>query len=155
MPADAPPLLRRARPGEAAAITAMMLRSKRSWGYSDEFMSTVASDMTLAPASIETDIVEVLEQAGAIVGVMRLQRRASCAWLQDLFVDPDSMGQGLGRRLFDRAVALSRVWGYHEMQFESDPNAESFYLRLGAERIGTSLSGIIPGRQFPLLRYAL
>lgn len=134
-------------------ITALMLRSKRSWGYSDAFMELVAEDMTLTAADIEADHVEVAESGGMLVAMSRLQRRADHSWLQDLFVDPDHMGRGLGRRLFDRAVARSQEWGYREMRFESDPNAETFYLSVGAERIGSSPSTLIPGRALPLMRF--
>lgn len=153
--ADAPPMLRRARPDEAAAITALMLRSKGSWGYPDAFMSQVASDMAIAPEAMETDLVEVAEKDGAIIAVMRLQRRADHAWLQDLFVDPRAMGQGLGRHLFERATAYAREWGYREMCFDSDPNAEPFYRRMGAERVGMPRSTLVTGRELPRLCYRI
>jgi hypothetical protein len=37
----------------------------------------------------------------------------------------------------------------------SDPHAEGFYLKLGARRIGSRVSDLEPGRQLPLLRFAL
>jgi GNAT superfamily N-acetyltransferase len=153
--ADPHPLLRRARPDEAARITAMVMRSKSSWGYSESFMELVAPDMTITPADIVADQVEVLDVDGAIVGMLRLQRHDDHAWLQDLFVDPSVMGRGLGRRLFQHAASCAREWGYRELRFESDPNAESFYLRLGAERIGAAPSSLVPGRELPQMRYQL
>jgi hypothetical protein len=41
------------------------------------------------------------------------------------------------------------------MEFESDPFAEGFYLKLGAECVGMSPSLLLPGRSIPLMRYAL
>jgi len=35
---------------------------------------------------------------------------------------------------------------------DADPNAEGFYLKMGAERVGESPSGSIPGRMLPLLQ---
>lgn len=133
----------------------MILRSKRSWGYSDEFMALMGGEMTITPADVVSDQVELLEADGVILGMLRLQRRSDHAYLQDLFVEPDLMGQGLGRALFERAIGCAREWGYRELRFESDPNAEAFYLRLGAERVGTSPSSLLPGRELPLLRYPL
>jgi GNAT superfamily N-acetyltransferase len=133
-----------------------MLRSKSSWGYSDAFMALAEEDLTLTSQDIAANLVEVLEgQDGTLIAVMRLQRRPDHAWLQDLFVHPGSMGQGLGRRLFDRAVQHAREWGYREMRFESDPHAEPFYLGLGAVRIGSAPSTLVPGRELPLMRYLL
>lgn len=118
-------------------------------------MSLVTAEMTVTAADIERDLVEVLEDAGQLRGFYRLQRRKTCAWLEDLFVDPGDVGTGQGRRLFERACAVAREWGYSTLELESDPNAESFYLGLGATRVGTVASRLIPGRTLPLLRFEL
>lgn len=152
---DSLPRLRPARPDEAPAVTDLIVRSKRSWGYSEEFMALVGADMVISAADIETDHVEVLAIDDELIGMIRLQRGEGHAWLQDLFVDPEAMGRGHGKRLFERAAEQSRGWGYAEMHFDSDPNAESFYLRLGATRIGTTPSSIVPGRTFPRMSYPL
>jgi GNAT superfamily N-acetyltransferase len=134
-----------------------MLRSKRHWGYSDEFMVAVAPVMTVEPVDLERDDarIEVLEDDRGLLGIIRLQRRTELAFLQDLFVEPAAMGHGHGRRLFERAAEIARGWGKGVLEFESDPCAEPFYLHLGATRVGMSPSGLIPGRAVPLMRYAL
>jgi GNAT superfamily N-acetyltransferase len=147
--------LRRARPDEAEAITALALRSKRLWGYDESFMARVTADMTLRSADLERDFVEVLEAAGRILGFYRLQRRPGCAWLEDLFIDPVAVRSGHGRRLFERACQVARAWGYTILELESDPNAEPFYVRWGAQRVGTRPSKPIPGRMLPWLRVRL
>jgi GNAT superfamily N-acetyltransferase len=152
---DQPPLLRCARPDEAAAITDLALRSKRLWGYSDEFMALITPVMTLTAEDIAADFVEVLEADARLVGYLRLKRRPDEAWLEDLFIDPDLVGQGHGRRLFNRAADVSRGWNHAVMSFESDPNALSFYLALGAEQVGAHPSPFPPGRETPLLNYRL
>ena len=65
------------------------------------------------------------------------------------------MGRGFGRRLFLRAAHVAREWGLGVMEFESDPYAEPFYLRLGAKRVAMSPSSLVPGRSLPLMRYRL
>lgn len=149
--------LRRARPEEAEAITALTLRSKRHWGYSEDFMALATPQLTMSPADLEvaTDHVEVLEVGGQLAAFFRLRRQEQLAFLEDLFVDPPHMGKGYGRRLFLRAAEVARGWGVRVMQFESDPFAEPFYRRLGAERVGLSPSPLMAGRTLPLLRYTL
>ena len=157
MTAATPPLLRRAQGDDAEAITRLTLRSKRRWGYSEAFMTAMTPDLTITPADLELTAtqVEVLEVEGGLLGFFRLQRRTELAFLEDLFIDPPAMGRGHGRRLFLRAAALAREWGLGVMEFESDPFAEPFYLRLGAKRVGMSPSALLPGRSIPLMRYAL
>jgi len=152
-----PALLRRARPDEAEAITRLTLRAKRHWGYSDEFMAVMTPVLTMSRADIErvSDRVEVLEADGELLGFMRLRRRTELAWLEDVFVDPPVMGYGHGQRLFLRAAEISRGWGCGVMEFLSDPYSESFYLGLGAERVGMWPSTLLPGRSIPVMRYAL
>ncbi len=151
------PLLRRARGGDAEAITRLTLRSKRQWGYSEAFMTAMTPDLTITPADLEVavDRVEVLEAEGGLLGFFRLQRRTELAFLEDLFIDPPAMGRGHGRHLFLRAAGIAREWGLGVMEFESDPFAEPFYLHLGAERVGMSPARLLPGRSIPLMRYAL
>jgi hypothetical protein len=44
---------------------------------------------------------------------------------------------------------------YERLLIQSDPFAEGFYLRLGADRIGEVPSQALPGRVLPLLVYPL
>jgi GNAT superfamily N-acetyltransferase len=125
------------------------------WGYSDEFMARAGADLTLTAADIERDHVTMLETGDRLVAFYRLIRQPDMALLQDLFVDPDAIGEGHGRRLFMDAAQVARGWGYRSMELDSDPNAETFYRRLGAERVGETLSLLIPGRTLPRLRYEL
>jgi len=152
-----PPLLRCACAGDAEVITRLVLRSKRHWDYSEAFMAVMTPALVFELADLEgpSDRVEVLEVEGELRGVFRLRRRTELAFLEDLFVDPEAMGHGYGRLLFERAATVAREWGFGVMEFESDPNAERFYLHLGAERVGMSPSTLMPGRSIPLMRYAL
>lgn len=148
---------RRARVDEASAITELVLRSKRHWPYPDAFIETMTPSLTVRPTDIDGPgvHVEVLEADGRMVGVLRLFRRTELAFLEDLWLDPEVMGQGLGRRLFERAAEVARGWGKGVLEFEADPYAEPFYLHLGAERVAMSPSTALPGRAIPLMRYAL
>jgi hypothetical protein len=63
----------------------------------------------------------------------------------------------LGRRLFEEAVRLAREEAVAELFVESDPNAEGFYLKMGAERMGQEVY-FLPGgirREVPRLVYRL
>lgn len=154
---SSPIRIRPARPDEADAITRLTLRSKRHWGYPEAFMRRVTPALTYGPADLSDPAVcvEVGEVGVELLGFYRLRRRTELAWLEDLFVDPSAMGQGIGRRLFLRAAEVAQSWGLGVMEWESDPFAEPFYRHLGAEGVAMSPSTLIPGRSLPLMRYAL
>ena len=88
-------------------------------------------------------------------GFYYLKDSDGVCWLEDLFVEPDAMGKGYGKRLFEHAQQMARAAGYSEIQWESDPNAEAFYLKMGAERIGEKHSLLIKGRVLPQMRIVL
>ena len=52
------------------------------------------------------------------------------------------MGRGIGRALFEHAVEQARRLGSHALKIESDPNAEGFYKRMGAHRVGETITAI-------------
>ena len=59
--------------------------------------------------------------------------------LLHLWVLPEAMRRGVGRSLFSHALERARNLGFRELEIESDPNAEGFYQRMGAQRVGTSV----------------
>lgn len=84
-------MIRPARDTELDALTALVLRSKAHWGYSDEFMRACAAELTVSPALLPHAFV--IEHAGELLGV--------CAWtaltaeraqLELLFVEPRAIG---------------------------------------------------------------
>jgi hypothetical protein len=54
--------------------------------------------------------------------------------------------------LWEAAISHAAGAGFDAFSIESDPNAEPFYLAMGAHRIGTRISDD-SGRELPLLAY--
>ena len=153
---DVDPAIRRARPVEAGVLSALALRSKAHWGYDADFLAACRDDLTLSPDEIATSTVYVFDGADAPLGFYRLVvQDDDVAELDDLFVEPTAMGQGVGRRLWRHAVAIAKNLGCSEMVWQSDPQAEGFYLAMGAQRAGESESTVTPGRMLPLMRFRL
>ena len=90
---------------------------------------------------------------GRMVGFYSLDGDPPAGELGNLWLDPTSIGTGLGRRLWRHAIDAARRAGFTSLRIEADPHAEGFYLAMGAVRIGGTPSGSIPGRILPLLRY--
>ena len=57
------------------------------------------------------------------------------AWLRYLFVHPDAIGQGVGRRLVERAEASALAAGRKRLRVWSSLNAIGFYRALGYRSI--------------------
>ncbi len=59
-------------------------------------------------------------------------------WLDDLWIDPDWMGQGIGRLLFQHAEGQARRSGATRMEWEAEPNAIAFYEKMGGRCVVTA-----------------
>ena len=151
------PSFRPARPDELKAITSLAKRSKRFWGYSDEFMAALDEELSFRQADLDDERtrVEVLESEGRIIAALRMRRRTELAYLEDLWIDPETIGHGYGRLGFERACEIGREWGKGVMELEADPYAEPFYLHVGCQRVWMSPVTSVPGRSVPLMRYSL
>jgi GNAT superfamily N-acetyltransferase len=144
------------RPGhgdEAGLLSDLALRSKGHWGYDQAFLDACREELTLAPADVRAKRAVVAERDGRVVGFYTLAGDPPVASLDHLFVEPTAIGTGVGRALWHHAVAAAQSLGFTRIQIEADPDAEAFYLAMGARRRGTVPSGSIPGRELPLLDF--
>jgi GNAT superfamily N-acetyltransferase len=140
----------------APVLTALCRRSKAHWGYPPDLLARWADDLHISPADIVADAVLVARTPDdVVVGFARLGARADHTQLKDLWVEPASIGTGLGRTLWDAAVALARTSPHDELRFAADPNAEPFYRHMGARRIGFAPSEVVDGRTLPLMAFDL
>ena len=147
--------LRRAQSAEADELSALARRSKAHWGYDANFLELVREAMTLRAEDIEHHEVWIIEaDSGEPIGYHRVIP-GDPAELEDLWVDPSAIGTGVGRRLFEHAVEVARNSGATALEIDADPHAVGFYERMGAVRIGETVSTIIPGRSLPRLRLIL
>ncbi|MFQ6549608.1 GNAT family N-acetyltransferase [Aestuariibius sp. 2305UL40-4] len=145
--------LRAARPSDLAALTDLCLRSKAHWGYDDAFMTACRDELTVTEADLPG--ITLLENGASPIAMVQLTLDGDTADLARLYVAPEAMGQGAGRRLLDHAITQARRSGAHTLTIEADPNAAPFYERLGARQTGEVPSGSIPGRKLPRLELPL
>ena len=146
--------IRRARPEEAEQLSGLARRSKAHLGYDGEFLRRVAAELTITPRAITEHEVWVLEDQGRVVGFHRV---IPCqpAVLEDLWLEPEAIGAGHGRRLWEHAVGVARAGGASAMELDAEPHAMGFYQRMGAVRVGVTASTVVPGRELPRMRVPL
>jgi GNAT superfamily N-acetyltransferase len=147
--------IRPARADEAELLTDLSLRSKALWGYDAAFLARCRAIMRVKAGNIESQPHYVAEVEGRVVGFYGFEPEAEGIGLDYLVIDNEFVGRGIGRALWDHAVAAARDLGHPALIVVSDPNAEGFYLRMGCRRVGTRPSDLENGRQLPLLRYDL
>ena len=146
--------IRDAHLDDADTLSDIAFVSKALWGYSDDFMRACRKELQVLPADIKSAsaIYRVCEVQGVAIGFYALDHIAEdTADLDALFVHPDHVQRGIGKRLMQDAIDVARERGYSRLVIQSDPNAERFYLACGAVRVGQKESDSIAGRFLPLL----
>jgi GNAT superfamily N-acetyltransferase len=147
-------VIRRARPDEAAALTRLARAAKRHWRYPASWLRRWRSDLTVTPQFIRTHPVYCAVAGGSPIGFYALSHEGTTYELEHMWVRPDRVGRGVGRRLFRHARATARAGRGLRLTIASDPNAEGFYRAMGASRIG-EVPSTPRRRMLPLLRITL
>lgn len=145
----------RAKPEAAPALTEIAFAAKRHWGYPERWIETWRDILTVTPALVAANPTFAAIDDDRVVGFYSLTTKPRPD-LTHLWVLPGAMGRGFGRALFEHAVEQGRALGFSAFEIEADPNAEAFYLHMGAKRVGTSVTEIeARPRELPLLVYEL
>lgn len=148
--------IRRARPDEADALTALIMRSKAHWGYSQRQLDGWRPELTLTAAAIECDPVYCAMVGETVAGVMHLKRLNEMEiLLDDLFIEPATIGAGVGGALWRQAVILARESGARTMVLDADVHAVAFYQHMGAVLVDIADIADIPIPSTPRMRYDL
>jgi GNAT superfamily N-acetyltransferase len=146
--------IERARPADAAALTQVAHAAKRHWGYAESDIVRWRDGLTITPEFIARHAVYRATLAGEAVGFYALTGEGATRVLEHFWIAPAHIGTGIGRMLFAHATERLRAEGVHTVRIESDPNAEGFYVKMGARRVG-EVPSTPAGRRLPLLVLAL
>ena len=128
--------IRRVNPKEADKLTHIALSAKRHWGYSERWMEVWRPQLTFSPDYFDENESWVADVDDLPIAFYTLRYKDKNAWIEDLWVLPEYMGQGVGRQLFLHALSRARELGYRILQLEADPNAVGFYEKMGMSKIG-------------------
>ena len=147
--------IRPALPGEGPTLSRLAWCSKAYWGYGEGFLRATQAELTVSGAYLAGGRAFVAEREGSALGFYGLSNEGGPPEVDFFFVAPESIGTGVGRRMWEHLVKTARGLGWPHLDIVADPNAEAFYARMGAVRIGDHRSRLIEGRTLPLLRMTL
>ena len=142
----------RAGPDDADTLTRIAFAAKSYWGYPERWIEQWQEALTITPKFITDNEVYAAVFEEAMGGFYALLKRGREVELEHLWVSPEHIGTGVGRALFDHAVHKAAALGATTLSIEADPNAEGFYRRMGARRVGENVYEIEGHRrELPLL----
>ena len=130
-------LIRAATAGEEQRLRAIAVAAKGHWGYPPEMVDGWA-ERDLTTEALSGKRVYVAEVEAEAVGWASLVDEHDVCVLDDLWVAPGWMGQGVGTALFHYAAAQAHATGARRMEWEAEPNASGFYARMGGRYVRDS-----------------
>ncbi|MBW3588677.1 MAG: GNAT family N-acetyltransferase [Actinobacteria bacterium] len=101
-----PVLLRSALPDDAESVADVYLRSRRELvafaplAHTDDEVRAWIRESLIPEAG-----VTVAVKAGSVVGMQAVSRDEEFSWIDQLYVDPDWVGRGIGSSLLEHALA--------------------------------------------------
>ncbi|GAF13909.1 GCN5-related N-acetyltransferase [Bacillus sp. JCM 19046] len=146
-------MIRKATMKDCKPLSVLAYRSKAYWGYSDEFMASCKTDLEVNEEDIEQKWVYLAEEKGQLQGFYCLEPFKQ--HLDALFIDPDSIGNGLGKVLWQDLLQKAKENKIKSFTLDSEPHATPFYEKMGAIIIGETTSSVFPERTLPLMQMKL
>jgi GNAT superfamily N-acetyltransferase len=134
-------IIRKAIEQESSALTQIAHDAKRHWGYPEHWIEHWREDLTISPDFITNNLVYVAERENEILGFYALVVDEQ-AELEHMWVAPQHIGTGVGKELFFHAMQIAAGDNISAIEFSADPNAEGFYQRMGARKIGEVTSEV-------------
>ncbi len=134
--------IRPALPNEADALSRIAFSAKAHWGYPERWLEIWKPQLTFAPDYFIENESWVAEADNVPVGFYTLQEMDGNARIENLWVLPEFIGQGVGKGLFLHALSRSRAMGHLVLQLEADPNAVGFYEKMGMRKVSERRSEI-------------
>ena len=149
--------IRGAVPSESAALTALALDAKGSWGYPKEWLEQWRAELTISEHYLCTHTVFVAESALGMFGVCALEDHGTHWALEHLWVSPRAQRLGVGRALLRHALDLASAGATsaRRVRVVSDPHAAGFYRAMGARQVGAERAPM-PGaaeRELPIMEF--
>ena len=157
--------IRKALPDESIILTEISFLSKHYWGYPDEYFDIWKHELTITPEYIKHNHVFAAYTEEEILGYFSLVEVAEYFvtnevgvdkgfWLEHIFIRPEYMRMGIGKKLIAFMQKYCRENNISELHIFSDPNADGFYDSIGAEYVRNSPSSI-QGRNVSLYRLTI
>lgn len=112
------------------------LAAKRYWGYPERWIEIWTPQLTFHANYFESHESWTAVVDDKPIAFYTLLDQDDVAWIENLWVTPEWIGKGIGKRLFFHALELARRRGYKILRLEADPNALGFYQRMGMHVIG-------------------
>lgn len=125
------PVIRAAAASDLPALRDVYRRSSLSNDDDRALLLARPQLLDFADVAVLEGRTRVAVDGGRVVGFASTVVRGDAVELEDLFVDPDRMREGIGRALVADAVAAARRAGHARIEVDANRHALAFYTSVG------------------------
>ncbi|MBV9996866.1 MAG: GNAT family N-acetyltransferase [Caulobacteraceae bacterium] len=133
-----------ARDEHLGAVNGLIARSKAHWGWAPEYLAAALPLMEVTPDYLRRNLCFEIRAGEGLAGFLSLVE-APRPLLDNLWIEPERIGQGFGRFACAQAFDLAGLRGWAELATLPEPPAEGFYLRMGFRDTGERIASRVRG----------
>lgn len=112
-----------------------LIASKGYWGYSHEQLEKWKSNLKFEETYIARNTVKLILKNNEVIGFFAIMK-GDTNKLDHLWLLPKAIGKGYGNLVFEQLIAECNRLDISSFYITSDPDAEGFYLKKGAFKVG-------------------
>ncbi len=140
---------------DAGLLRDTLIASKGYWGYSPEQLEKWRSNLTFEEAYIARNTVKLIIKDEEVIGFFALVK-GDTNELDHFWLLPKAIGKGYGSLVFAQILSECNALEISSFYIISDPDAEGFYLKKGAFKVGEVYSEpqkrMLPKLQFLVVK---
>lgn len=134
-------------------INALIARSKAHWIWPGGYLERALPLLAITPEYLRDSHSFEGWEGERLVAFVSLLTTLAGARLNDLWVEPERIGMGIGSRMWTHVAELARTLGWREVSVLPDPPSEGFYLAKGFSDTGERIPSRVPsGPAFAVFR---
>jgi L-amino acid N-acyltransferase YncA len=147
-------IIKKARTDNVEVLNDIMKRSMAIWNYSDKEIEEASKKLAITTESIDKSICWIGELNGLIKGFFCIEPSKSEKTSEAKFyIEPGSIREGLGTMLWKQVISELKNKEIKYFKILVDRNAQGFYEKLGAVKVGEQPSEIIEDYMIPIMNY--
>lgn len=121
---------------DETSLNELAVRAKQTWGYPKEWIELWKKDvLRLKKELLKQGRVFKAMKDFDLLGFYALDGNPPHLILGGFWIDPKYQNKGVGKKLFSHLLQKASSLKAKTLQWESDPYAEAFYLKMGAKKI--------------------
>lgn len=147
--------IRRAKEDEAEILTDLAIKSEGYWGYDADYMERFKAIYKVTEEFIKNNPTFVIKEDNIIIGFYGLLIGKEKTELEYLFIEPNYIGKGYGKILWNHMISICKELGIKELIIVTSPQAKDFYVKMGAVYKGDVESLVNKDRLIPQFIYVI